>query len=91
MSDKFQILKDMAREYNPNDMSLEEYTVKLANDYSKVCKNNYKLQQQRDLYKNVIDKILDYVNSDEFEQLFESYSNFNEANCNINHFVKENE
>jgi hypothetical protein len=36
-----------------------------------------------------INKILDYVNSDEFEQLFESYANFNEANCNINHFAKK--
>ena len=43
------------------------------------------------LYKSVIDKILDYVNSDEFEQLFESYANFNEVNCNINHFAKGNE
>jgi hypothetical protein len=41
--------------------------------------------------QNRIDKILDYVNSDEFEQLFESYANFNEANCNINHFAKRNE
>ena len=40
--------------------------------------------------KDKIEKVIDYVNSDEFEQLFESCANFNEANCNINHFLKEN-
>lgn len=72
MSDKFQILKDMVREYNPDDMSLEEYAVKLANDYSKVCKSNCKLQQENqqlkdelevskqyeDYYKDLCDKAL---------------------------------
>lgn len=56
MSDKFQILKDMAREYNPDDMSLEEYAVKLANDYSNVCKSNYKLQQENQQLKEELNK-----------------------------------
>lgn len=56
MRDKFQILKDMAREYNPDDMSLEESAVKLANDYSKVCKSNYNLQQENQQLKEELNK-----------------------------------
>lgn len=48
------------------------------------------LQQENARLKDKIEKVIDYVNSDEFEQLFESCANFNEANCNINHFLKEN-
>ena len=49
-----------------------------------------KSQQENARLKDKIEKVTDYVNSDEFEQLFESCANFNEANCNINHFLKEN-
>ena len=54
--------------------------------------DNYikKLQQENSQLKDKIEKVIDYANSDEFEQLFESCANFNEANCNINHFLKEN-
>ena len=48
------------------------------------------LQQENARFKDKIEKVIDYANSDEFEQLFESYANFNEANCNINHFLREN-
>ena len=48
------------------------------------------LQQENARLKDKIEKVIDYANSDEFEQLFESCANFNEANCNINHFLKEN-
>ena len=48
------------------------------------------LKQENARLKDKIEKVIDYVNSDEFEQLFESCANFNEANCNINHFLKEN-
>lgn len=48
------------------------------------------MQQENARLKDKIEKVIDYTNSDEFEQLFESYANFNEANCNINHFLREN-
>ena len=48
------------------------------------------LQQENARLKDEIEKVIEYANSDEFEQLFESCANFNEANCNINHFLKEN-
>lgn len=48
------------------------------------------LQQENTRLKDEIEKVIEYANSDEFEQLFESCANFNEANCNINHFLKEN-
>lgn len=49
-----------------------------------------KSQQENARLKDKIEKVIEYANSDEFEQLFESCANFNEANCNINHFLKEN-
>ena len=48
------------------------------------------VQQENARLKDKIEKVIEYANSDEFEQLFESCANFNEANCNINHFLKEN-
>lgn len=48
------------------------------------------LQQENARLKDKIEKVIDYANSDEFEQLFESCANFNEANCNINYILKEN-
>ena len=48
------------------------------------------LQQENARLKDKIEKVIEYANSDEFEQLFESCANFNEANCNINYFLKEN-
>ena len=51
---------------------------------------NEQLQQENERLKDKIEKVNEYANSDEFEQLFESCANFNEANCNINHFLKEN-
>ena len=48
------------------------------------------LQQENARLKDKIENVIEYANSDEFEQLFESCANFNEANCNINHFLKEN-
>ena len=48
------------------------------------------LEQENARLKDKIEKVIEYANSDEFEQLFESCANFNEANCNINHFLKEN-
>ena len=46
--------------------------------------------KENERLKDKIEKVIEYANSDEFEQLFESCANFNEANCNINHFLKEN-
>lgn len=46
--------------------------------------------KENERMKDKIEKVIEYANSDEFEQLFESCANFNEANCNINHFLKEN-
>lgn len=49
-----------------------------------------RLEKENARLKDKIEKVIEYANSDEFEQLFESCANFNEANCNINHFLKEN-
>ena len=61
-------------------------------DYYSNILNEYitDLQQENARLKDEIEKVIEYANSDEFEQLFESCANFNEANCNINHFLKEN-
>lgn len=59
----------------------------MARDFEQIIDT---LQQENALLKDKIEKVIDYANSDEFEQLFESCANFNEANCNINHFLKEN-
>ena len=60
------------------------------NDYEEMKRLYERLEQENARLKDKIEKVIDYVNSDEFEQLFESCANFNEANCNINHFLKEN-
>ena len=57
MNDKFQILKNMAREYNPEDKSLTKKAIELANDYSKVCKSNFKLQQENQRLKELVNGI----------------------------------
>lgn len=61
-------------------------------DYYSNILNEYitDLQQENARLKDKIENVIEYANSDEFEQLFESCANFNEANCNINHFLKEN-
>lgn len=61
MNDNFQILKDMCKSFEKEDMSLEEYAIKLANDYSKVCKSNHKLQQENQRLKEKIDKATDML------------------------------
>lgn len=61
MNDKFQILKNMAKECNREDISLKDYAVKLADDYSKVCKSNFKLQQENRQLKDRIDKALKLI------------------------------
>ena len=60
------------------------------NDYEEMKRLYERLEQENVRLKDKIEKVIDYVNSDEFEQLFESCANFNEANCNINNFLKEN-
>ena len=62
MNYKFKILKDMLKEYNPKDISLEEYAAKLADDYSKVCKSNYKLQQENKQLKEQLQQKEDIIN-----------------------------
>ena len=61
MKDKFQILKNVAKECNCEDISLKEYAVKLADDYSKVCKSNFKLQQENQQLKGRINKAIEYI------------------------------
>lgn len=75
----------------PDD--IETITISI-NDYDRLYGDltyqNIELQQENARLKDKIEKVIDYANSDEFEQLFESCANFNEANCNINHIFKEN-
>lgn len=42
------ILENMAKAYQNKEISLEEYAFNLANEYSRVCKSNYKLQERID-------------------------------------------
>ena len=58
--------------------------------YAEERDKNDELEKENARLKDKIEKVIEYANSDEFEQLFESCDNFNEANCNINHFLKEN-
>lgn len=91
MTDKFQILKNMAREYKPNDMSLEEYTVKLANKYSKVCKCNYNLQQENELLKKKLDKaielLIEYNMPCEMNDFMNKNVDYCSSNCGVDEEV----
>lgn len=48
-----------------------------------------KLTTDKFLLQTKIDKVIEYVNSDEFAELFESYPNLYNANRNIKHILKE--
>lgn len=90
MNEKYKLNKewlDLMLE-NKNNTNL---TFNLSDDDTRILLTYIEvLQQENARLKDKIEKVIDYVNSDEFEQLFESCANFNEANCNINHFLKEN-
>ncbi|MBE6156942.1 MAG: hypothetical protein E7161_04300 [Firmicutes bacterium] len=76
MDDKFRILKNMAREYNPEDKSLTKKAIELANDYSKVCKSNFKLQQEIQQLKEENEKLKKiikvYENPNDITGMFEN-------------------
>lgn len=56
------ILENMAKAHQNKEISLEEYAFNLANEYSRVCKSNYKLQER-------IDKAIEYIKRFDFEYL----------------------